>query len=225
MQSQLNTTIIGTKFRKAKLFSQKSPFKANKNMNKYGKIKTGLKRKSKIKNIQDDFMSELNIADSLKDSSLTLRKRWKTLNEREVLECYFELDPNWSRRTILYIKDLVHLSEKQIYKWGYEKRRRLNPHTPQEKIVDMKYVTKINDLTQPLNLEDLNHIVSSLFPEEESEEEALSDETKEIYNHVRNQLIKRSVEYDAQSDLDKLLTDRIPIQNLAIEAKRSLNYK
>ena len=147
------------------------------------------------------------------------RKRWKTLNEREVLECYFKLDPDWSRRTILYVKDLVQLSEKQIYKWGYEKRRRLNLFVPQDKVVDMKLVTKLSDLLTSSEEADLNLVVSNLFPEDECEEETLSDTQKSIYDRLKLKLIERSMRYEQQSDLDKLLNERIPIENLAIEAK------
>lgn len=80
-------------------------------------------RKTVLKN---QFQNNKYIAyNTLREDSVS-RKRWKTLNEREVLECFFELDQDWQRKTIVYIKDLVELSEKQIYKWGYEKRRRLN---------------------------------------------------------------------------------------------------
>ena len=149
------------------------------------------------------------------------RKRWKTLNEREVLECYFELDQEWSRKTILYVKDLVQLSEKQIYKWGYEKRRRLNLHDKEDKSFNLKYVTKLEDLNTTSRCEDFNMIVAGLFPEEENEEETLTDEQREMYDKVRDQLLERSEEYEQQTDLDKLLNDRIPIRNLALEAKAS----
>lgn len=146
-------------------------------------------------------------------------KRWKTVNEREVLECYFELDPDWTRKTIIYIKDLVLLSEKQIYKWGYEKRRRLNLDQKDAKQVNPKYMTHMSDLDAPIDKDNFNQIVSDLFPEEENEEEVLTDEQKEIYDYVKKQLIQRNMKYEQQSDLDKLLNDRIPIKNIAIEAK------
>jgi hypothetical protein len=163
-----------------------------------------------------------NFANKRKVEYSLSHKRWKTLNEREVLECYFELDTDWSRKTILYVRDMVQLSEKQIYKWGYEKRRRLNlliPDSDKKKEIDMKYVTKIKDLNSAAHTEDLNSVIDSLFPEDGKEEETLSDEQREIYDKIREQLIERSEQYEQQSDLEKLLNDRIPVLNVALKAK------
>ena len=224
MQSISKNSMRKNKTRKAKNTAKKALSKLSKNLSCNSKRSRNLKRKSLTKDVTEGLF-EFNSANSTDDSTWTSRKRWKTLNEREVLECYFELDQEWTRRTILYVKELVHLSEKQIYKWGYEKRRRLNLHTPQEKVIDMKYVTKIEDLHKPMLQDDLNLVVVSLFPEEENEEETLSDVQKQAYDFVKNKLIERSIQYECQSDLDKLLNDRIPIQNLASEAKRYLLLK
>lgn len=179
-------------------------------------------RKSYSGDSSNTFLTNFDNFANNKNAQLCCgRKRWKTLNEREVLECYFELDQEWSRKTILYVKDLVQLSEKQIYKWGYEKRRRLNLHDKEDKFFNIKYVTKVEDLNVPTKCDDFNMIVDGLFPEEENEEETLTDGQKEMYDRVRNQLLERSEEYDQQTDLDKLLNDRIPIRNLALEAKAS----
>ena len=173
-------------------------------------IISNLKSYAKIDNEQNDVSKNVNIA-----------KRWKTLNEREVLECYFELDPEWTRKTIEYIKDLVQLSEKQIYKWGYEKRRRLNVNQKEEKTVNMKFVTQAVELASPIDPETYNKVVDDLFPDEPDEEEVLTNDQKEIYDHVRDQLIKRNMQYEKQTDLEKLLNERIPIKRIALEAKAS----
>lgn len=190
--------------------------------------KCKLTRQTKIKSVgesveQKDRKFDKNQFDSSSSDSGLLNnpKRWKTLNEREVLECYFELDPEWNRKTIDYIKDLVQLSEKQIYKWGYEKRRRLNIDQKEKKTINLKQVTPASDLTSPIDPDTYNDVVDSLFPDELSEEEVLSEEQKEIYDYVKEQLIARSERYEQQSDLDKLLNERIPIQNIALEAKAS----
>eukprot|EP00344_Euplotes_crassus_P011933 CAMPEP_0196995688 /NCGR_PEP_ID=MMETSP1380-20130617/1761_1 /TAXON_ID=5936 /ORGANISM="Euplotes crassus, Strain CT5" /LENGTH=268 /DNA_ID=CAMNT_0042411443 /DNA_START=324 /DNA_END=1130 /DNA_ORIENTATION=- len=119
---------------------------------------------------------------------------------------------------------MVNLSEKQIYKWGYEKRRRLNLSIPHDTSIDMKYITQIGELAKPIDFSDLNKLVSELFPEETNEEESLSEEARVVYDYLRDQLIERSVEYDKQSDLEKLLNERIPITNLAVEAKKNLMH-
>lgn len=160
----------------------------------------------------------MNIASESQPEESIWRKRWKTLNEREVLECYFELDPEWSRKTILYVKDMVHLTLKQIYKWGYEKRRRLGMQVKQDKQIDVRFVTPSSKLDLPIPALGYNAAVAAMFPEEENEDEKLSVSQREIYDYLRKQLVERSQQYEEQSDLDKLLNDRIPIKNLALEA-------
>jgi len=200
--------------------SSKSTF-AKVKKNNAGKKVRHMKKKLATKNLSPKMPKLLtsNNAQSEVIDNRAITKRWKTLNEREVLECYFELDPEWTRKTIVYIKDLVQLSEKQIYKWGYEKRRRSSVYQKEEKAINMKQVTNIAELDAPLDPNNYNQIVEDLFPEEVNEEESLTVEQKEIYDHVRNQLIERSLQYENQSDLDKLLNERIPIRNIALEAK------
>jgi len=182
-----------------------------------------IRKQKSYKVCSDKKLEEFTFAMESTTSSLWGRKRWKTLNEREVLECFFEVDKEWSRKTILYVKDLVQLSEKQIYKWGYEKRRKLGLlDAHKDKSIDLKYITKIQDLKPVVLSDDFNSVVDSLFPED-SEEETLSDEQKEMYDKIRDQLLERSEKYEQQSDLDKLLNDRVPIQKIAIQAK-ALRY-
>ena len=141
------------------------------------------------------------------------------MNEREVLECYFELDPEWTRKTIDYIKDLVQLSEKQIYKWGYEKRCKLNVCQKDDRAINSSLVTKAEDLMAPIDPNNYNQVVWNLFPEKANEDEVLTEGQKDVYNYVRDQLIARNAQYEKQSDLDKLLNERIPIRTIALQAK------
>jgi hypothetical protein len=217
-------SITNTKTRKAKNNAIIALARmANPNKRTIGKD-TGLKRKVVERcEISGSRSGDTNIAGIEAYPDSNNRKRWKTLNEREVLECYFELDQEWTMCTIMYVKRLVHLSVKQIYKWGYEKRRRLNLRTSHDKIIDIKYVSKAEDLHESIIGKDFNTIVDGLFYDEENEEEVtLSADQKEMYDYVRNQLIKRSFQYEQQSDLDKLLSERIPIRNIAIEAREYL---
>eukprot|EP00345_Euplotes_harpa_P003366 CAMPEP_0168322348 /NCGR_PEP_ID=MMETSP0213-20121227/2835_1 /TAXON_ID=151035 /ORGANISM="Euplotes harpa, Strain FSP1.4" /LENGTH=191 /DNA_ID=CAMNT_0008324217 /DNA_START=279 /DNA_END=854 /DNA_ORIENTATION=+ len=145
------------------------------------------------------------------------------MNEKEVLECYFELDPEWTRKTIAYVKDLVHLSEKQIYKWGYERRRRLNLNSPDNKAVDMKLVTRVDQLESRILPHEFNLVVDSLFPEDEKDDEELSKGQKIIYDRVKSQLITRNEKYEQQSDLDKLLHEKVSVSQLVSHAISTVN--
>mmetsp|Transcript_22976 Transcript_22976/g.25513 ORF Transcript_22976/g.25513 Transcript_22976/m.25513 type:complete len:192 (+) Transcript_22976:91-666(+) len=46
-----------------------------------------------------------------------------SFKDRITLEAYFKYDPCWQKKTRDYVTPLVNLGEKQIYKWGYDKRR------------------------------------------------------------------------------------------------------
>lgn len=194
--------------------------KASKHAHKTNKRTDKTNRKEKI-NRWFESNSALSYQSSCALDDLKNRKRWKTLNEREVLEWYYELDPEWTRKTINYIKDLVQLSIKQIYKWGYEKRRRLNGFKKDDKLLNLKHVTNISNLNSFCCLDNFNSIVDQMFPEDENQDEILNKEQMDIYDKVRDQLIERSEKYEQQSDLDKLLNERIPIQTIAVEAKQS----
>lgn len=87
----------------------------------------------------------------------------------------------------------------------------------------MRHVTSISSLNSFKCSDNFNNIVDQMFPEDENEDMVLSKEQTEIYDKVRDQLIERSEKYEQQSDLDKLLNERIPIKTIAVEAKRSAN--
>ena len=207
----------------AKKVQQKTrPKKSSKFALKNNKRADKIYRKQKIARwIETDFVISWDSNSSLDDS--TNRKRWKTLNEREVLECYYNLDSEWTRKTINYVKDLVQLSLKQIYKWGYEKKRRQNGFKKEEKSPNLRHVTCIGNLNSFKNSDNFNNIVEEMFPEDAIQDTLLSKEQMEIYDKVRDQLIERSEKYEQQSDLDKLLNERIPIKNIVVDAKKSVD--
>ena len=105
----------------------------------------------------------------------------------------------------------MQLTEKQIYKWGYEKKRRLNIDYKDPKTFNMHLVTQIDDLKYLNTIKDYNSLVEDLFPEHEKEVETLTDLQKQTYDLLRDKLIARWEEYEQQSDLDKRLNDRVPI--------------
>ncbi len=48
--------------------------------------------------------------------------RVKTAEEVKFLEAQFEKDPEWTRKTVQYCKDVLNLGTTQIYKWGFDKK-------------------------------------------------------------------------------------------------------
>lgn len=83
----------------------------------------------------------------------------------------------------------------------------------------MSLITKAEDLALLKDSDNFNCIIADLFPEEKKEEETLSKQQRETYDRVRDKLLELNEKYERQSDLDKLLNDRIPIKRLALEAK------
>ena len=51
-------------------------------------------------------------------------RKGKTQEEIKFLEEQFSYDPQWTKRTRKYCKKHLNLSTSQIYKWGYDKKKR-----------------------------------------------------------------------------------------------------
>lgn len=149
---------------------------------------------------------------SSKKSRQSTLKRWKTFNEKEILESYFKLDNKWGRKTINYVKALVNLSEEQIYKWGYEKKRKMRL-TSEAKITGSAQISRIGDnfLT---NILDYNSIVSELFPEDEFNSEKLSREERARYDNLRDQMLQKDASIKSMSELDQILHERLPTDSI-----------
>ena len=145
-------------------------------------------------------------------------KRWKTSSEKEILECFFVLDPFWNRKTITYVKSLVKLSEEQIYKWGYEKRAKVkcDPTSPFSKIYNNEIGT---DNWKTSSRKDYNSMVDDLFPSCECVSDELSPEELELYDKVKAELMGKNAIFSSMNDLDKLLCERISYSDIILNAK------
>lgn len=153
-----------------------------------------------------------------KRQSKTQIKRWKTFNEKEVLECYFMLDPYWGRKTITYVKDLVKLSEEQIYKWGYERKRKdkANQESEIPKYFSSDDRTEKSKSSQAKNY---NLMVDELFPMAEFNSEQLSDEELALYDKVKREIISNDKVLNDMTDLDRLLCERISLSDIIRSSK------
>lgn len=149
---------------------------------------------------------------SAKKSRQSTLKRWKTFNEKEILESYFQLDQKWGRKTINYVKDLVSLTEEQIYKWGYEKKRKIKVSmTPQNSNSSVQ-LSGINENFLAKTL-DYNEIVSELFPESELNSEKLSAQERRRYDVLRDQMLQKDASIKSMSELDQILYERLPTKS------------
>lgn len=146
---------------------------------------------------------------SIKRSRKSALKRWKTFNEKELLESYFKLDNSWSRKTITYVKNLVKLSEEQIYKWGYEKKRKLRINSGSLNHCESVQKLPINE-AYLFNKLDYNNIVNELFPEREFEDEKLSPQELQLYDSLKDKMMVKDAKIKEMNELDQILYERLP---------------
>lgn len=135
-------------------------------------------------------------------------KRWKTCNEKEILESFFALDNSWARKTILYVRDLVWLTEEQIYKWGYERKRKLRIDSEMQTQQNLSDTNRIEK--QSLAPHDYNSLVDDLFSHENLMADELSLEEQTIYDTLRDTILRKETTFKGMSEFDLLLWERIP---------------
>lgn len=136
-------------------------------------------------------------------------KRWKTFNEKEILERYFKVDPHWTRKTIIYLRDMVELSEEQIYKWGYERKRKAREQQDKEIVLQHSFTGPLGSEDLINNCSDYNQLVDELFPVGNNMSERLTRDEKKLYDGIKEELLTKDAIYQNMNDLDKLLCERI----------------
>jgi hypothetical protein len=142
----------------------------------------------------------------------TALKRWKTFNEKEILDAFYDLDSNWSRKTINYVAKIVKLTEEQIYKWGYEKKRRsTDDHQLKSSKVDETRSEVLNINTGYINY---NKLVDEMFPNEGLTDDKLTKQEKKIYDALKNTVMKKDKCIKEMNELDQILYERLPTKSI-----------
>lgn len=128
------------------------------------------------------------------------------------------LDPLWARKTISYVKDLVKLSEEQIYKWGYEKKRKIRSDSFCEsaEIYNCKVRTESSNMSGG---RDYNLMVDELFPASEWTSDELTIDEIRLYDKVKAELTSKDAVYKDMTDIDKILCERISLSDVILKAK------
>lgn len=80
-----------------------------------------------------------------------------------LLDKFFTLDPEWSKDTIKFISSFLSLTELQLYKWGYDQKRKFSCKKGIRNKVRENRRRKYSDNC----ITDYNSMVSELFPEED----------------------------------------------------------
>lgn len=60
------------------------------------------------------------------------RHRKKTKKQIEVLESYFDVDEEWSLQLVEKLASDLNLEKDQVYKWNWDKRKRLRKKAEKE---------------------------------------------------------------------------------------------
>ncbi len=52
------------------------------------------------------------------------RRKRKSINQLDSLAAQFDLNPNWCKDTLARLSELTGLKEGQVYKWGWDQKRK-----------------------------------------------------------------------------------------------------
>lgn len=97
-------------------------------------------------------------------SNVKFSRKIKDLDQLKLLEKFFDLDPTWCKTTISYISSFMDLNENQLYKWGYDQKRKMTHKKGIRSAQRHKKMIK----SHSDSVTDYNDMVDKLFPEEES---------------------------------------------------------
>jgi predicted nucleotidyltransferase len=84
---------------------------------------------------QDTFLSPLRDSTNRQGRRKTVRKRKrKSSSQLEVLSAEFQMDPEWDKGQIARLMKKTGLSEAQIYKWGWDQKKKITAQEKSKKI-------------------------------------------------------------------------------------------
>lgn len=123
------------------------------------------------------------------------------------------MDSQWSRKTINYVKKIVKLSEEQIYKWGYERKRKLKLEQDTQEDDGHTQLNRTEDKAFNNSPQDYNSLVDELFPTCDLMSDELTLEEKKKYDALKAKIKKDQSSFEKLDELDKLLCERLPLSD------------
>lgn len=134
-------------------------------------------------------------------SSHKFTRKIKDQVQMQYLEEFFKLDPEWSKSTIQFISGFMSLTPLQLYKWGYDQKRKNS--------CKKGIRTKIREnlrLSSNEEFTDYNLIVDQLFPEIESKSTSNTFKNQILFEKLRDRFFNRSenlstLEEDSQTPI------------------------
>ena len=120
-------------------------------------------------------------------SSQKFSRKIKDRLQMQFLEEFFKLDPEWTKSTINFISEFMNLTSLQLYKWGYDQKRK----NSWKKGIRSK-VRENRRLASNEDIADYNLIVDQLFPEIESKNNSNIYETKMSFEKLRDKYFSKT---------------------------------
>ena len=117
----------------------------------------------------------------------------------------------------------MKLSENQIYKWGYERKKKIRSQNDAILEENFSQNNRTEDQFSSNDFQDYNNIVNELFPIGQDMSDELTHKEEMVYNKVRDELMNKDVELQRMSEIDKLLWERIKISDVVHNVKDIAN--
>lgn len=134
-------------------------------------------RSSSASEFNSEFQGTVNRNSSKRKGS----RKIKDLKQLRLLEEFFALDPEWTKDTINYISSFMNLTYLQLYKWGYDQKRK----NSYKKGIRNKIRETRRRKFSANSVSDYNTMVSELFPEEEEVSKTGSDDLIDKFEQLK----------------------------------------
>lgn len=116
-----------------------------------------------------------------------LSRKIKDRSQLEFLEEFFKLDPEWTKSTISFISKFMNLTPLQLYKWGYDQKRKNSCKKGiRNKVRENRRVTLSEQYT------DYNLMVDQLFQDVDKNDQSNSRVTLIQFEKLREKYFNRS---------------------------------
>ena len=128
-----------------------------------------------------EYTSEAPLSASKKGNNKKGSRKIKDVVQLQLLEEFFALDPEWSKSTIKFISGFMTLTKLQLYKWGYDQKRK---NTYKKGIRNKIRESRRRKFSEN-SVTDYNTMVSELFPEEEDKLNSPVDDFTDKFEQLK----------------------------------------
>lgn len=142
-------------------------------------------------------------------------RKIKDVIQLQLLEEFFALDSEWSKDTIKYISGFLPLTKLQLYKWGYDQKRKNSCKKGIRNKIRESRRRKFSDNS----VTDYNTMVSELFPEEEeklnSPIDILTEKFEQLkvkyFNKINGEYLEKPAQIENSHCEKRVIKPSIPV--------------